>query len=84
MKLKNSISEYAEGEFLEFLNKIWSVDVSESERDALIRHFVMITEHPQGNGVLFYPPEGVENSPEGVLDFIKKWRSENGKPSFKE
>ncbi|WP_202902507.1 bacteriocin immunity protein, partial [Yersinia wautersii] len=20
----------------------------------------------------------------GVLDFIKKWRSENGKPSFKE
>ncbi|WP_042820865.1 bacteriocin immunity protein, partial [Yersinia wautersii] len=28
MKLKNSISEYTEGEFLDFLNKIWSVDVS--------------------------------------------------------
>ncbi|MGE4801079.1 bacteriocin immunity protein [Yersinia hibernica] len=84
MELKNSITEYTESEFLELLNKIWAVDVSENEHDALIHHFVMLTEHPQGNGVLFYPESGVDNSPEGILDFIKKWRAENGKPGFKE
>ncbi len=84
MELKNSISEYTELEFLAFLKKIWAVDVSEKEHDALIHHFVMLTEHPHGNGLLFYPNSDVDNSPEGILEFIKKWRAENGKPGFKE
>ncbi|EEQ17924.1 Colicin immunity protein/pyocin immunity protein [Yersinia intermedia ATCC 29909] len=44
----------------------------------------MLTEHPHGNGLLFYPDSDVDNSPEGILEFIKKWRAENGKPGFKE
>ncbi|CNF78606.1 colicin immunity protein [Yersinia thracica] len=84
MELKNSITEYTESDFLDFLNKILAVEVSENEHDELIRHFVKITEHPQGNGVLFYPETEAEASPEGILNVIKKWRAENGKPGFKE
>ncbi|CNL05313.1 colicin immunity protein [Yersinia frederiksenii] len=84
MEFKNSITEYTESEFLDFLNKIWAVDVPENEHDELIRHFVKITEHPQGNGILFYPDNGADNSPKGILAEVKKWLAENGKSGFKE
>lgn len=84
MSFKNKFEEYTEAEFLEFLGKIWSTDVStEEEHDKLIEHFSKVTEHPKGNGLIFYPEAGVEDSPEGVLAVIKKWRAANGKPGFK-
>ncbi|NWC77845.1 bacteriocin immunity protein [Pseudomonas sp. P7759] len=84
MELKNKFEEYTETEFLDFLNKIWAVDVaSEAEHDKLIAAFVRLTEHPQGNGLIFYPSEGVEDSPAGVLKIVKEWRAANGKPGFK-
>ncbi len=84
MELKNKFEEYTESEFLDFLNKIWTIDVaSEEEHDKLIEAFSRITEHPQGNGLIFYPAEGVEDSPAGVLKVVKEWRAANGKPGFK-
>ncbi|MCT8345082.1 MULTISPECIES: bacteriocin immunity protein [Photorhabdus] len=84
MELKNKLEDYTEAEFLSLLNKIWAVDVSEEEHDNLIDHFEKLVEHPNGNGLIFYPENGVEDSPEGVLKVIKEWRAENGKPGFKE
>ncbi|WP_387690679.1 bacteriocin immunity protein [Photorhabdus sp. RM71S] len=83
MELKNKLEDYTEAEFLSLLNKIWAVDVSEEEHDNLIDHFEKLSEHPNGNGLIFYPENGVEDSPEGVLKVIKEWRAKNGRPGFK-
>lgn len=85
MNLKNKYEDYTESEFLELLNRLWAVDEpSEAEHDELIEHFSKITEHPQGNGLIFYPEVGIEDSPQGVMAVVKKWRADNGKPGFKE
>ena len=84
MELKNKLEEYTTMEFLNLLEKIWRIDVSEEEHDNLIRHVARITEYPAGTDLFFYPEAGRAHSPEGILDFIKKWRAENGKPGFKE
>ncbi|WP_387467352.1 bacteriocin immunity protein [Photorhabdus sp. RM323S] len=83
MELKNKLEDYTEAEFLSLLNKIWVVDVSEEEHDNLINYFEKLVEHPNGNGLIFYPENGVEDSPEDVLKVIKEWRAKNGKPGFK-
>ncbi len=85
MKLKDNFEEYTETEFLENLNKIWTTDVpTEQEHDKLIEHFAKVTEHPQGNELIFYPESGVEDSPEGILKVVKEWRAANGKTGFKQ
>ena len=85
MKFKNKLEDYTEVEFLDFLNKIWAVSVSsEDEHDELVEQFSKVTEHPDGNGLIFYPKAGVEYSPEGVIKEIKEWRLANGRPGFKE
>ncbi|WP_036773416.1 bacteriocin immunity protein [Photorhabdus australis] len=83
MELKNKLEDYTEAEFLSLLNKIWAADVSEKEHDDLIDHFEKLVEHPSGNGLIFYPENGVEDSPEGVLKVVKEWRAKSGKPGFK-
>ncbi|WP_225422715.1 bacteriocin immunity protein [Pseudomonas huaxiensis] len=52
-------------------------------KDGLLDHFEAITEHPDGSDVIYYPPEGSEDSPEGVVKRVKEWRAANGKPGFK-
>lgn len=84
MELKEKFECYSEAEFMELLNKIWEVDVSsEDEHDRLIEHFSKVVEHPRGNGIIFYPEAGVEDTPQGVLAFVKEWRAAIGKPGLK-
>lgn len=90
MELKGSYEDYTEAELLEFLNEFFNSS-TELEGDAygryiskLSRHFESITEHPEKNGVIFYPAEGVEDSPAGVLGVVKQWRALNGKPPLKD
>ncbi|WP_016598339.1 bacteriocin immunity protein, partial [Yersinia pestis] len=33
--------------------------------------------------LIYYPEDGADDSPEGILELVKKWRAENGKPGFK-
>ncbi|WP_288095641.1 bacteriocin immunity protein, partial [Pseudomonas sp.] len=42
-----------------------------------------VTEHPDRSDVIFYPREGQEDSPEGILKEVKAWRASNNKPGFK-
>ncbi|WP_145537815.1 bacteriocin immunity protein [Yersinia kristensenii] len=85
MELKKELTDYTENEFLELINLLFIGEFSsEEEHDELVNHIVKITEHPNGTDILYYPEVGVEDSPEGVIEFIKKWRAENGKPGFKE
>jgi hypothetical protein len=89
MTFKDKLEDYTEAEFLQFLENIFSThsDLTSDEFDELVRehvkHFEKITEHPDQSDVIFYPKAGQDDSPEGVLQEVKKWRSANGKPGFK-
>ncbi len=82
--VNKKISEYTEGEFLALINSLLDRSLkSEEERDAVVHAIVDAAEHPDGTDIIFYPPEGTEDTPEGVLKRIKEWRAANGKPGFK-
>ncbi|WP_058970112.1 bacteriocin immunity protein [Type-D symbiont of Plautia stali] len=81
---KRIFSDYTEAEFLAFVKKIFHPDNTTEDEDVKnVLEFERITEHPDGSDVIFYPPEGREDSPEGVVKEVKEWRAANGKPGFK-
>ncbi len=84
MKSKNNISDYTELEFLDFVKQIFNVENTTEEEDVKnILLFKKLTEHPDGADLIYYPNEGREDSPEGVVKEVKEWRAKNGKPGFK-
>ncbi|WP_060493254.1 MULTISPECIES: bacteriocin immunity protein [Pseudomonas] len=85
MNQKNSISEYTELEFLEFINSIMNPpdDLSEHELDARIMKFKLLTEHPNGSDLIYWPEADGLDTPEEIVRIIKKWRAANNKPGFK-
>ena len=84
MKSNKPYDQYTESEFLEIINRLFLGEYySEEELDSLVHKIVDASEHPNGTDILFYPEQGVENSPVGVLNSIKEWRNANGKPGFK-
>ncbi|MBD2795723.1 bacteriocin immunity protein [Xenorhabdus sp. 18] len=85
MKLKNSINDYTEKEFLKLLQIICDSDTeTEEEHNSLIDHFEEVTEHPSGSDLIYFPKEGEDDSPEGILKTVKEWQRKNGKPGFKQ
>lgn len=84
MELKNNITDYTESEFLKLLTIICNADTaSEEEQIKFVTHFEKVTEHPSGSDLIYYPEDGADDSPVGILKTIKEWRAKNGKPSFK-
>lgn len=85
MKLKPSITEYTEAEFLEFLAYLDEVNASEPDEvlDPLLDHFELVTEHPSGTDLLYWPTSPELSEPEAIIKIVKQWREENGKPGFK-
>jgi hypothetical protein len=84
MELKSKFEEYTEAEYAALINRLFQGGFhSEEEHDAIVDNIVITSEHPNGTDILYYPEEGVEDSPEGALQAIKQWRSANGKPGFK-
>ncbi|VVN12875.1 Colicin-E7 immunity protein [Pseudomonas fluorescens] len=89
MIFKDRFEEYTEAEFLSFLGEFFHQTSGlkgralEMYRDKLLEHFESITEHPDRSDVIFYPKEGQEDSPEGILKEVKEWRAANNKPGFK-
>ena len=84
MKLKDKFEEYTELEYIALIDRLVQGDYSsEKEHDEIVDNIVSTSEHPNGTGILYYPEEGVEDSPDGVLKAIKTWRAANGKPGFK-
>ncbi|EAA8037545.1 bacteriocin immunity protein [Salmonella enterica] len=85
MELKNSISDYTEAEFLQLVTAICNADTaSEEEQVKLVTYFEEITEHPSGSDLIYYPKDGEDASPSGILNTVKQWRAANGKPGFKQ
>ncbi|KAE9639892.1 hypothetical protein EJA70_27025 [Pseudomonas sp. PB103] len=76
--------DYTEFDYMNLIHRLFKGDYSsEKELDEIVELIVDAAEHPAGSNVLYYPAEGVEDSPEGVLNTIKEWRAANGKPGFK-
>lgn len=84
IKLKNKIEDYTELEYNNLISRLFEGNYSsEREHDAIVDNIVDTSEHPNGTNILYYPEEGVEDSPTGVLEAIKAWRAANGKTGFK-
>jgi hypothetical protein len=84
MVFKNKFEDYTEAEYISLINRLVEGDYSsEKEHDEIVDNIVSTSEHPNGTDILYYPEDGVEDSPDGVLKAIKRWRAENGKPLFK-
>jgi hypothetical protein len=90
VEFKNNLDDYSELEFKEFLNEIFEnprgLKGKELQKhvDELVTHFDKIVNHPEGNGLIFNPPDERDDSPDGVIDEIKKWRKSQGLPLFKD
>ncbi|CNG14652.1 bacteriocin immunity protein [Yersinia enterocolitica] len=79
------LSDYTELEFLNFVKNIYyDTYPSEEEHIRAILQFENLIEHPDGSDLIYYHNDEREDSPEGALAEVKKWRAENGKPGFKE
>jgi hypothetical protein len=89
MKNTSRLEDYTESEFLDFLRELFdggeglTGDEFEKYMIERVKHFEAITEHPGRSDVIFYPKEGQEDSPEGILKEVKEWRALNNKPGFK-
>ena len=83
---RTSLKDFTRDEFLEFVTKIFDGEyASEDEDDRMIAHFDRLVEpHPQRNGLIFWPEDGVENSPKGVVREVEKYCREHGLPCFKD
>ncbi|MEW5291045.1 bacteriocin immunity protein [Erwinia papayae] len=78
------ISDYTELEFLNFVRELCDFSKrNEAEDEAFVNEFERLTEHPDGSDLIFYPRDGREDSPEGIVKEVKEWRSANGKSGFK-
>lgn len=85
MQLKNSIRDYTESEFIDFINEIYKENASETDDklDVLLNHFEKITEHPDGTDLIYYAKSDSDSTPIAITKIIKEWRAKNGKPGFK-
>jgi len=86
MELKNSMTEYTEREFLEFMRDIIKENSAPTDErlDELLEHFEHITGHPDGTDLIYYAASDADSTPEGITNIIKQWRSSNGLPCFKD
>lgn len=79
-----TIADYTEADFLEFVKKLFDVQSTTEDEDIdNIFEFKKISEHPAGSDLIYYPIEGREDTPEGVVKEVKEWRAAAGKPGFK-
>lgn len=81
--LKNSLSEYSESEFLELIKEICSAAGTEDYQDELLEHFIEVTGNPAASDWIYYPEDGEDDSPNGILQTVKAWRAAQGLRGFK-
>lgn len=82
MQLKTKFEEYTEAEFIRLVSEICSAEGGEAYQDKLLENFISVTEHPDGSDLIYYN-DNDDITPQGIVDEIKSWRRNNGKPGFK-
>jgi hypothetical protein len=85
MSEKKSLCDYTEQEFLELVRNIYNAEgPTEEDDNRRVREFRRLTEHSSSSDLIFYPEDGKEDSPQGIVKEVKEWRKANVKPGFKE
>ena len=85
MKLqKKRLSDYTEEEFIAALNWFWNEDITEDEESQFVYQFNELVEHPAKSDLIFYPETDREDSPQGIVNEIKRWYHEKGRVCFRE
>ncbi|CAI8709237.1 Colicin-E9 immunity protein [Pseudomonas sp. IT-P253] len=82
MEIKSNLSEYTKQEFKALIDAIDDAG-TEEERGELVEHFNKIVPHPAGSDLLFYPKDGADDSPEGVVQTIHDYCISKGLPGFR-
>ena len=78
------IEEYTESEFLLLVKKICDSEyATEKDQVDAVLEFEVLTEHPDGSDLIYYPPSNAESTPEVITKKVKEWRAANGKPGFR-
>jgi glycine cleavage system protein P-like pyridoxal-binding family len=93
LEFKNTINDYTEDEFIEFLHefrratrKDKSLKGKELDTylDKLMDHFIVITEHPKQGDLIAYPESPEAREPKNIIKIVKEWRKSQGLPLFKD
>jgi len=85
MKLqKKRLSDYTEEEFIAALNWFWNEDITEDEESQFVDQFNELVEQPAKSDLIFYPETDREDSPQGIVNEIKRWYHEKGRVCFRE
>ncbi|WP_317177353.1 bacteriocin immunity protein [Pectobacterium sp. HCp5_1] len=83
--INKELNNYTEEDFLQFVRDIVEVNSSsEEEHHKWVNHFEKLVEHPDGNGVIYYPEDDNDGTPEGIVKFVKRWRKSQGLSLFKD
>ncbi|HHY0606276.1 TPA: bacteriocin immunity protein [Vibrio parahaemolyticus] len=83
--MKNSITDFSEVEFLQFVEEIFKENVSDTDDvlDELLEQFEDITQHPDGTDLIYYPETPEDGTPESIVRIVKEWRLSQGLSCFK-
>lgn len=84
--MKNSIADFSEVEFLQFVEEIFKENVSDTDDvlDELLEQFEDITQHPDGTDLIYYPETPEDGTPENIVRIVKEWRLAQGLACFKD
>lgn len=87
--IKDKISDYTEREFFQLVYGIYHADPVLYPTDRAhtngIDEFERLSEHPDGSDLIFHPSKvGIKDTPQSIVDAVKKWRAEQGLPGFKD
>lgn len=92
-ELKDKIQEYTEDEFIQILDEFFPEKIKQGDLrgsklevylDKLLDKLMLITGTEYVGDYIYYPESDDTDSPEGVLNEVKKWRKSQGLPLFKD
>ena len=81
---KHSIADYTCAEFKAVIEELLQASGTSAWQDRLLEHFIVITEHPDGSDLLYYPPTENDGYASEVIARIITWRKSKELPLFKD
>lgn len=82
---RSSRSEMTRTEFIEFVRMIAEDRAgTEAEATRWVQHFDrLVAPHPDRNGLIFWPADGADSSPEGIAAEVERYCREHALPGFR-
>lgn len=82
---KKTLLDFSKNEFAEFIQFVTDFeDRTEEEDNALLLRFNELCPHPAKSDLIYWPEEGADDSPQGIVAEIERFCRENGLAGFKD